>query len=47
MGYNVDKSGALASDKHYGLLGNKIYERFDVLIDFLNNDMYLKPNKKL
>lgn len=45
MSYNVDKSGAMASDKHLGLLGNRIYDRFDVIIDFLNNDMYLKPNE--
>ncbi|MDX2415164.1 MAG: hypothetical protein QNK33_08230, partial [Bacteroidales bacterium] len=45
MSYNVDKSGAMASDKHLGLLGNRIYDRFDVIIDFPNNDMYLKPNE--
>ena len=46
MGFSADKSGALASDEHFGLLGNSIYERFTVLIDFLNNDLYLKPNSK-
>jgi len=44
--FNVDKSGALASNKHLGLLGNGVYERFSVIIDFVNNDIYLKPNRK-
>jgi len=46
MDFSTDKSGALSSDKHLGLLGNGIYERFNVFIDFINNDMYLKPNSK-
>ena len=44
MGYSEDKSGALASEDHAGLLGNEILERFDVIIDFMNNNLYLKPN---
>jgi len=44
MDFSIDKSGAMASDEHLGLLGNEIYERFDLLIDFINNDLYLKPN---
>lgn len=44
MSFSSDKSGALASNKHLGLLGNGIYERFDVIIDFTNNDLYIKPN---
>ncbi|WP_421920084.1 PDZ domain-containing protein [Marinifilum sp.] len=46
MDCSVDTSGAMASEKHLGLLGNEIYERFDVYIDFINNDLYLRPNKK-
>lgn len=46
MDFSIDKSGALSSDAHLGLLGNEIYERFNVLIDFINNDLYLKPNSK-
>lgn len=46
MDFSIDKSGALSSNKHLGLLGNGIYERFNVFIDFINNDMYLKPNGK-
>jgi len=44
MGFSVDRSGAMASDEHFGLLGNGIYSRFTVIIDFINNDFYLKPN---
>jgi len=46
MNFSSDKSGALASNKHLGLLGNGIYDRFHVFIDFKNNDFYLKPNSK-
>lgn len=44
--YSVDKSGALASNEHLGLLGNGILERFDVLIDFMEPALYLKPNEE-
>jgi hypothetical protein len=44
MDFSEDTSGALASEEHLGLLGNEIYERFNVFIDFINNDLYLKPN---
>ncbi|MBT5419922.1 MAG: hypothetical protein HOK80_03445, partial [Candidatus Cloacimonetes bacterium] len=46
MNFSTDKSGAMASDKHLGLLGNRIYDRFHVYIDFINHDLYLKPNSK-
>jgi len=46
MNFSMDKSGAMASDKHLGLLGNRIYDRFHVYIDFINHDLYLKPNSK-
>jgi len=45
MSYSEDKSGALSRDYHAGLLGNGILERFDVVIDFVNDDLYLKPNQ--
>ena len=45
VAYSEDSSGAASSQNYYtGLLGNKILERFDVIIDFMNNDLYLKPN---
>ncbi|MDR2556743.1 MAG: aspartyl protease family protein, partial [Bacteroidales bacterium] len=45
MLYSTDKKGALSSSKYSGLLGNKILERFDIIIDFVNNDLYLKANE--
>ena len=44
MSFSCDKSGAMASNKHLGLIGNRIYERFNVFIDFTNSDLYIKPN---
>ena len=45
MEFSVDKSGALASNEHLGLLGNGILDRFHVLIDFMEPALYLKSNK--
>ena len=42
--YSTDKSGALSSTKHAGLLGNEILERFDLIIDFTTSCLYIKPN---
>lgn len=44
IGHSLDKSGALSSEKHFGLLGNNILEMFDVLIDFKTYCLYLRPN---
>ena len=44
MDYSEDKSGAISSRNYAGLLGNNILERFYIIIDFVNNDLYLKPN---
>jgi hypothetical protein len=44
MDYSTDKKGAMASSKHNGLIGNKILEQFDIIIDFANNHLYIKPN---
>ena len=42
--YSLDHGGALASKKYLGLIGNEILDRFDIMIDFKNNYLYLKPN---
>lgn len=44
MDYSTDKKGALASTRHFGLLGNEILERFNLIIDFTNKYLYIKPN---
>ncbi len=44
MEYSLDKSGALSSDEYFGLIGNEVLERFDIVIDFKESYLYLKPN---
>jgi len=44
MDYSEDKSGVLSTSKNLGLLGNKILEKFDLIIDFRNSFLYIKPN---
>lgn len=45
MAYSSDESGFLSKkDLAVGIIGNEILERFDVIIDFVNNDLYLRPN---
>lgn len=39
-----DRNGPLASGEYLGLIGNRILEHFDVIIDFSRKMMYLKPN---
>lgn len=43
--YSVDKAGALAATTNAGLLGNLILERFSIIMDFKNNNLYLKPRE--
>lgn len=42
--YSKDKSGAFASANYDGVMGNKIFERFDMIIDFRDKELYLQPN---
>ena len=44
MSFSSDKSGLLADEEYLGIIGNNILERFDVIFDFRNNNLYLKPN---
>ncbi|MFA7115857.1 MAG: PDZ domain-containing protein [Bacteroidales bacterium] len=49
MSFSEDKQGFYASGNNPGILGNigtDIYERFNIVMDFINNDLYLKPNNK-
>lgn len=45
VSYSTDKEGALSSRDYMGILGNEILSQFDIYIDFINNHLYLKPNK--
>jgi hypothetical protein len=44
--YSTDTFGVMTSDAFFGIIGNNILDRFDVLFDFLNNNLYLRPNAK-
>lgn len=44
--YSHDKKGALSYRDYIGLLGNDILEQFDVILDFPDSSLYLRPNKK-
>lgn len=46
MSYSSDTAGLMASEDFYGIIGNNILERFDIIFDFNNDSLYLKPNKK-
>ena len=45
MSYSRNRTGML-SRRYLGILGNSILDRFDIIIDFINLDLYLKPNTK-
>lgn len=46
LDYSIDTAGALAKEEMGGLLGNEILERFDVIFDFTNSRLLVKPNGK-
>jgi len=43
-GLGIDSTGNTETKKYTGMLGNGLLERFDVVIDFANKNLYLKPN---
>lgn len=47
MDYSIDKTGAMSKGKYVGILGNEVLEKFDIIIDNINDDLYLKPNSKI
>lgn len=46
MSYSLDYSGMLANEEYAGIIGNNILERFDLIFDFINDKLYIRPNKK-
>ncbi len=44
MDYSQNKMGGLSKREYLGILGNDILSRFDVVFDFKNSNLYLKPN---
>ena len=45
MSFSVDSAGILSDGDYLGIIGNDILKRFDVIFDFANLILYLKPNK--
>lgn len=43
--YSENEQGAMADSRYEGLVGNALFARFDVIIDFVNWVIYLRPNK--
>ena len=43
--YSENEKGALADSRYDGLVGNALFARFDVIFDFVNWVIYLRPNK--
>ncbi len=45
MSFSSDESGVLADGDYLGILGNNVLERFDILFDFNNYNLYIRPNE--
>ena len=43
--YSGNATGALADKRYDGLIGNELLERFDVIFDFAECKIYLRPNR--
>ena len=43
--YSENEKGSLADSRYDGLVGNALFARFDVIFDFVNWVIYLRPNK--
>lgn len=44
MSFNEVESGALADPNYLGIIGNRVMNRFDIILDYENNRMILEPN---
>jgi len=45
MSFSEDRYGTLADGQYLGIIGNNVLDRFDLLFDFNNDILYLKPNE--
>ncbi|MFC2107510.1 hypothetical protein ACFLRY_04145 [Bacteroidota bacterium] len=43
--FSSNTNGALSNKSYNGLIGNRIMSRFHLIIDFIHNCIYIKPNK--
>lgn len=46
MSFSSDTTGVLSSDNFSGIIGNNILDRFSVILDFKNYNLYLNPNEQ-
>ena len=46
LGYSTDTAGMLEEGDYLGMLGNNILDRFDLIFDFPNNNLYVRPGEK-
>ncbi len=46
FGYSTDTAGMLEEGEYLGMLGNNILERFDLIFDFPNSNLYIRPGEK-
>ena len=46
MNFSNNTGGALSSKEYVATIGNEIWERFDMIIDFSGEHLYLRPNSK-
>lgn len=46
MDFSNNTGGALSKREHIAIIGNEIWERFDMIIDLSGERLYLKPNKE-
>ncbi len=44
-GWSENRRGSLADERYTGLVGNELFERFDVIMDFAHWAIYLRPNR--
>lgn len=42
--FSTDDKGAISDDRYDGIIGNAILKRYDIIINFSNGDMYIRPS---
>ena len=47
ISYSGNTQGAMADERYDGLVGNALFERFDVIFDFAKCKIWLRPNKNI
>lgn len=45
MSFSLDTAGVLSKQDYFGIIGNNILSRFDLIFDFKNMNLYMRPNE--